>query len=201
LRRRAGQIALGGQACALPDHGCGQVAAGQQALGGVGAAVVGAVLCQPERGQGGGALGRRALALGNQGVAADFAVGGEAEMGQLLVEGVPVARAPEQQQPVGAQAVFVKSAAPAAQEGADFVGAGALEARRQRPVLGQRFERVPGHLRQQGRQTGVVAALEGLLHLKQRLLGPAQGGHGRRGCGGGWRVQRRCAGVGRRCRQ
>jgi 5-formyltetrahydrofolate cyclo-ligase len=132
--------------------------------------------------------GAGAQRVGQHGVAAHLRVVAHAKARDGAGEVVPVAALARDQQPVVAQAVFLVAAGVAREEVLHLVRGGLLQARLEFPVGGPRFQGMAAGLGQQGREAGLVAALEGLLHLDQHVVvgvGLCGGGLLRKQCGNG----------------
>ena len=148
-----------------------------------GAAIVGVALGLPQAQGFGGHLGAAEHGVGGQGIAARLAVVAHAVLGVFGRHGRPVAPLAQLQQPVVAQPVFVIAAGVALQKGLDLGFGGGVQPHPQRPVGGQRFERMALGLGQQALQPGGIALAEGLVHLQHDLVTTL--GRGRKGGLGG----------------
>jgi hypothetical protein len=181
----AAAVGLGRQAGLAPDILGRQALGGVEAVGRLGAAIVGVALGQPQPAHlvGHGLRGRLAAAqlVDQQGIAAHLAVVAHAVLGMLGGEGAPVAALAQQQQPVVAQPVFLVAAGVAGAEGLHVRARQILQPAAGFPVRRPGFQHMAADLRQQAGQPRLVATPGGLLHVQDELVGAGLGraGQGR----------------------
>jgi hypothetical protein len=171
--RAARAVGLGGQARFSPDVLRREVLRAHQPLRGRSAAVVGVALGVPVAAHFGvqARLHNRVFQVfGQQRVAAHLAVVVHAKFRVFGGKAAPVAALAQQQQPVVAQPVFLVAAGVARQKVLHFLRAGFSQARLELPVGGPGLQRVASGLRQQLRQAGLVAALEGIVHVHDQAV-------------------------------
>ena len=196
LGGHAQAVVFHAKAGAHPGHLGLQLFGLNQLFGQASASFVGVALPQPQVLHLPGHIGAAGGPVAPQAVALDATVVAHAVLGKLLPKGGPFAVAPELQQPVGAQAVFLVGAGVAGQKALNLGLARRVQPGGQFPVRGPGLQGRAFGCRQQAGEAFLVALLVSLGHVEHGLV-VAWGVLGL-GAGGG-RSQARHRAVGQSC--
>ena len=196
LGGHAQAVVFHAKAGAHPGHLGLQLFGLDQLFGHAGAGVIGLAQAQPQVLHLPGHIGAAGGQVAPQAIALDATVVAHAVLGKLLPKGGPFAVAPELQQPVGAQAVFLVGAGVAGQKALNLGFGCLVEPGTQFPISGPGLQGRAFGCGQKAGEAFLVALFVGLGHVEHGLFGA----RGVLGLGNGRaRSQARHRAVGQSC--